>query len=153
MTIRSPQRPATRADYPDLPAWPQWSLDKHGARMLHPVGATRRPDGSVTRSTVYRTAVMMMPHGVLTNTASCEQVDAELNLVGMSMKRSPEETWPVPELPEELDGLDGAARDRIPVPVVLFHHGRTTAEVDAWTGVRQIRLGVEEGRIDRLRPG
>ncbi|HWO61199.1 MAG TPA: S8 family serine peptidase, partial [Umezawaea sp.] len=30
---------------------------------------------------------------------------------------------------------------------------KTTAEVDAWTGVQQIRLGLEQGRIDRLRPG
>ncbi|HEX6340746.1 S8 family serine peptidase [Umezawaea sp.] len=151
MTIRSPRRPATRADHPDLPAWPQWSLDKHGGRMLHPVEATRRPDGSITRSTAYRAAVMLMPHGVLADAAACVEVDTELDRVGMSLKRDPESAWPSARLPAELEELDAARRDRVPIPVVLFPRGTTTGVVDAWTAVQQVRLGVAQGRISTMR--
>ncbi|MFD9737296.1 S8 family serine peptidase [Umezawaea sp. NPDC059074] len=150
MTIRSARRSTTGADHADLPDWPQRSLDRHGGRTLRPVEATRRADGAAIDSTVYRAAVMLMPRTVLADAAACELVDAELNSVGLSMKRDTKDAWPTPELPDELYGLEPELRDRIPIPVVLFANGPTTSVVDAWTGVQQIRLGVAQGRITLL---
>ncbi|MFD4670011.1 S8 family serine peptidase [Lentzea sp. NPDC058450] len=153
MVVRSPSSPSPEADDVPLPEWPQWLLDKHGAKVLRPTEAARAPGSPRPVATVYRSDVLLVPVSVLEQGATRGQVDDELRRVGLTIRQG--EDLPGVDLPPEFDALDEETRQLVPVPIVLSARPDETesdsenavAVVDAWTAQEQIRAGVAAGRI------
>ena len=149
MTIRRSARSAANADYVDLPEWSQSLLDRHGSRMLRPADAARVPGvppAPPPLSTVYRSAVLLFPRSILLDTDLLGQIEAEINLIGASL-RSDGKELPPPTLPSELGGLDDQYTAQFPIPVVLVVYGKNAGLIDAWTVLQQIRTAQSLGRL------
>lgn len=148
MAIQPPRSRDVVADDVMLPEWPQWLLDKHGARVLRPSEAVRAPGESVPRSTVYRAAVLLFPKGVIDDVPVLTDIDHELATIGLTIRQNNE--LPTATLPALLTVLDAGTVQPlvpIPVPLVVSDQSDRAVEVDSWAALQQIRAGMRANRI------
>lgn len=151
MTIRFPEASNIATGQAELPEWPQWLLDRYGARMLHPNEVVRAPGAPVPRSTVYRTAILLFPRGVLADGVLVPQIEQALSEIGLTI-RLPNGEFPSSALHPALAGLDDNVMADVPIPVVIRVGAAGPAVVDAWAALQQIRARVSSPntRFERI---
>ncbi|MEU7524468.1 S8/S53 family peptidase [Saccharothrix sp. NPDC042600] len=158
--------------YVEPPGWPQWLLDRHGATVLRQADTLRDGDLGGVRTTVYRTAALLVPNDFIADLL--DPINVVLQEVGMMLVPpevsledavAPLTAW----LPG--DGYEAGPVEReIVSGAALCEHIRsvpravgvqraddderlrrdTATPVDAWRALRHIRAALRKGKFEKL---
>ncbi|HEV2344843.1 MAG TPA: S8 family serine peptidase [Actinocrinis sp.] len=128
---------------------PQKVLNRHGARILEPARAAMYPGAPIPRSTIYRSAVLQIPDGLLTP-GNVERLDTVLARIGYRLAAER-----VPDLAQQLPGLlrsrpeglpDVQRRVRLEVAP-----GSVARPIDAWEALQTLRAaGAADPGLSRI---
>jgi hypothetical protein len=123
------------ADDTYQPSPPQRTLDRHGARVLHPSTSVVAAGWAPPRPTVYRSASLLIPEDVLRDGETLGLINRVLGEGGLQLVLPP----PLARLGEDLlPYLEYL--DQLPRAVVLrVRPGAPPTEVDSWAGLQRLR--------------
>src|SRR5215468_6126125 len=118
-------------------------LARHGARVLSPTDAATVAGTPHPRSTVYRSAVLLVPQSVLDNERAVRDIRTTLATIGLELVEPP----PLGEVAPELGGRGEPLVD-LPRPAVLRPLPGRAVVVDAWTALQVLRAAARRPKPD-----